>query len=248
MSDTAARLAALDRNVSDLLAECDRTQENSGAILDRWEFQALSPEAQQAAARARNLRAVNEWCHLPEPGITAVRRLATTPPLWELVGERGTARLTSTQVAEWRYAKVKIADATGRVPDLAGGKWSLVWSALLGAAEDVDMGEVGTERGQVREWLSSYLGMRSLEESVEEAISERNPYRDGSDVCVFSTDLLTHLRTMHHERIDAKQLAVMMRSAGVHPEQKGVHRGERKTSTTIYRLGPELHEYDCPDE
>lgn len=241
----AARLAALGRDPLDLIAECDRTQETSEAVLDRWEFEALPLDEQQAHARARNLRSVNEWCHLRDPGIKAVRRLSTTPPLWELEGKLGTARVTSTQLAEWRYAKVKIADVTGQVPGVAGMKWSTVWSALLNAAEDVDMGEVGTERGQVREWLSSYLGRRAVADSAENATSggERDPYRDGEDVCVFSTDLLTHLRTVHHERIDAKQLAVMMRSAGVHPEQKSVHRGDHKTTTTVYRLGLDLHEH-----
>lgn len=245
---TAERLAALNRTSHELFAELDRTpQESSDAVLSRWEDEALTAEERAARLVAEHLRLVNVWCQL-DPGLTGVRRLSTTPPMWLLIGKDSTARATSTQLAEWRYAKVKLWDATGQVPELVEtavpGKaavpirWAKVWKALGNAAEAVDLGELGTERGQVREWLNSYFAGRPAPNTDKPTdATERHPYTDGGRLHVFATELLTHLRSVLKERITSKELRLLMHAADVeHDKINLTNTDGGPTSSTIYRL------------
>lgn len=230
MSGIVERLAALKRDAAEVFEESQRTGELVEAVLERWEEEALPAEA--------HLELVNAWLCLKKPGLTAVRRLMTTPPYWELVGARGIARVTSSQLAEWRYAKVKISDATGQVAERPK-KWDPVWRAITNAAEDVDLGPLGTEAGQASEWIRAYLNWQSIQPSLATAAGMRQPHRiDESTVAIFATDLLKYLRRDLHERLDPKQLAVMLRAAGVSSRQVTVptdhDEGERRTTATVY--------------
>jgi hypothetical protein len=241
----AARLAALDRDPLDLIAECEQTQENADAVLLRWERDALPPEERARRLLAEHLRLVNYWCQL-DPGLTGVRRLSTTPPTWELIGPAGTARATSSQIAEWRYAKVKLWDATGQVPELIEQgtpprpmKWARVWKALADAAEAVELGDLGTDSGQVREWLSGYRDDRHVVGALAEVDDgcRSVPYREDGHVHVFSTDLLQWLRTARSERINPKELRLLLHGAGVEHVKVNVRTADGSpSSTTVYRL------------
>lgn len=245
---TAERLAVLGRDPFALLAEVEETQTSAEDVLARWEDEALPADERARRLVAEHLRLVNLWCQLREPGLIGVQRLSTTPPMWLLIGSDSTARATSAQLAEWRYAKVKLWDATGQVPELVETalsgkppvpiKWAKVLKALSHAAEAVDLGDLGTDTGQVREWINSYRAVRAgVEDDRPTDNAQRWPYRHGGHVHVFSTDLLHHLRTALGERINSKELRLLMHAAGAeHDKINLANIDGSPTSTTVYRL------------
>lgn len=145
-------------------------------------------------------------------------------------------------------ARSRSATPQGQAPaDLPRGKGTTVWKALLNASVDVNVGDLGTENGQAAEWISAYLFHAAIETDRADATPDRRPYWDGEDICIFATTLLAHLRDVRHERIDDKQLALMMRGAGARHERVNIRSDGRGTTTTVYRLAPSLHGQDPAD-
>jgi hypothetical protein len=208
-------------------------------VLTLWEEEALPPEV--------HLGRVNKLLRLKDPGLIAVHRLSTTPPLYQLVGAHGTSRLTTAQLAEGRYCRVKIADATRQVPGaLPRGTWPKIWDALMKAAIERNVGPLGTEAGQVAEWVGEYLNARG-EPAMKrtDSVYPRAPYWEGDVVCVFATDFLTFLRDALKERIDSKQLALVMDAADATHKTVGTSSG---STTTVYRLPSALHRLAKPSQ
>lgn len=251
---TVDRLAALGKTPADLTAElCDDSRPDNGSkdeILRRWEREAETPED----ARARHLSIVNDAVFFdtddPDfPGLLGVDRLSTSPPLFQLRGKYATARLTSNQLAEQRYCKVKIADATRQVPrTMKATEWRDVWRHLMAAADDLDVGALATEAGQVADWLSDYITPATTYPTRTAAVEHRAPYVDGNDVCVFATSLHAFIRSdrIGEKRLSAKELAVMMNGAGATAQQVTLTVDGRRTTTNVYRVPPALHGLGTP--
>lgn len=233
MSTTiSSRLAALGKTPDDLFAESAITGEANDTILERWEGTSTNP--------AIHLRFINDQCHI-DPPITAVRRINTSPPLWELDGPLGTTRLTTNQLGEARYAKIKIAEITGRVPVLARGfKWDTVFQAFINAASNVEVADLGSDASLLAEWLGSYLEHAPIVASLDEAAPMRCPYANGDTVTVFSTSLRQHIEHVCRDKVTRQDLAVLMRTAGADHDTVFFKDGGR-TSARVFHLGPDLH-------
>lgn len=248
------RLSRLGRTFEQL-ADAMATQGlNAEWILKQWELDELPEEERRAVLRPENLRLLNHSLKLKEPGIEAVRRLSTDPPSWEIVGEEGTARATSSQLAEFRYAKVKIADATGQVPELLelGNppkpiKWARMWRALQDAAERVDVGDLGTDRGVTLEALAGYHRDRPPlprgdggGEFDHFVLARRSSIEPDGSLTVYATDFLHWRRAARQDRITAKELAVEFHGIGAHPLTEHVTLDGRRTTISAYRLPQEV--------
>lgn len=246
MNPQQQRLDALNRTTDDLFAEAENTGDKPSVILTRWEDESTPIEA-------RSLRFINEHCHLTiddDPkriGLTAVRRLNTTPVLWEIVGDLGTTVATTTQLAELRHMKGRIVDVTGRVPTLVKGfKWDVIFQAFVNAATNVDVGDLGTDAGQLREWLNTYFDFATVYPDLDSLKKDGNgtydAYADGPDVMVFATRLRAHIeRPPSGDKITNKELAVQMRALLGEPAKPHITRNGRDTTANAYRVPPAVH-------
>lgn len=230
-TDLAQRLAVVGRSAEELMTRVADGSMSVEEVLSGWE---------RGPSPAASLELANRWCQLSPPGVTAVRKLLTAPPTWVIEGATGAAHATTAQLAEFRYCKVKIIEATGQVPTpVERGRvaWDKVLRALVAAAEDVEVGPEARD-GLGWSWVEAYVDAKGVspdEASHVDALDGRLPYVSSGHLHVFSSDLLHWLRTARGDRIDDKRLAVILHAAGGECVKRSSGNGADKTTHSVWR-------------
>ena len=168
--------------------------------------------------------------------IERIVRFVADPPQFRLIMPEGSIDLGGAEtILEARKLRAKIAGVSKiLIERFKGDRWDPIAQAILKASEDEDLGADSTADGIVGEWLSEYLRQNRPLEDRQQAIGLRAPFMTSEGtVLLFLSSLQQWLAFYRSERLNRKQLGILLRSAGCSPKTVA-YQTEAGASTSTY--------------
>lgn len=140
---------------------------------------------------------------------------------YSLVLASGTDLLigTAADVLKQSSFRVRLLESVGVIlPQMKPRAWESVVTALTQLREVLSNPE-GSRKGQVSDWLGSYLNSVSIEDSkvcssLGAVIMDNRPLRKGSMIYIHAGHLMRHVMFAQQDRVGKRQLSGMLRVAG----------------------------------
>jgi hypothetical protein len=105
----------------------------------------------------------------------------------------------------------------------------------------VDAGEEATDRGMVLGWLYAYFAVTQVRPYDDSTLVDFSPFVEDGKVYMFLPGLRKWLGLTQGEKLSGKSMGHLLRMAGAEPVTKNFTVRDRKTSRSLWVLGPELH-------
>ena len=263
---TAAAMAGWsDQEIIDLIVAHRRHHKDEKAIKHLGYYVNTLKRARAAAARAMADDMYSDLSALKEEGAPAdeIRQKAleylsamfgvrilrlvkytSEPPVFRLETERGGIMLGGSDVIlNQSQFRRRVFDATGVVIDeFKRKKWHEIAQAIHDACVVEQVGEDATERGQVREWLLTYLSERAPLDSVDEALEQQWPYVQNGAVYIFGSEFRTWLHQRLNTKLSPQAMGAVLRAFGCKPEVLAVRvdGGKGRSTRQVWRVNPDL--------
>lgn len=175
--------------------------------------------------------------------ITAVRRYLSEPPQFEVVvaGQKVRVGDINGIISQTEFRKAVAGATKVVVPTKKSDRWNKDCQIMLDCAEDIDVGDEGTEEGLVRSWLDLYLEENKPCMDAESGCKMRRPFIapwNGEDrVHLFASGLREWLLA-RQERYEENELLVMLRRYGCPYRRYNIKFPDREkvTSRGVYVL------------
>lgn len=167
--------------------------------------------------------------------IDRIVKYTTDPPNYRLETNCGSINLGEVEnlIEQTRFRRKVAAAADKIIPPQSKIEWGITSQLLLDACEHMDAGDDATETGLMKTWFIQYLSEKRVSDQAEDAVMHRRPfYKDGM-VHIFSVDFASWLVLSFRERVQQKQLGVMLRNFGAEP--KNVRVGNRVVSVWKFK-------------
>lgn len=149
-------------------------------------------------------------------------------------------------IAKQEAFRLKMLDLAGhQIPRFKAAEWDKISQRLRDACEEIDVGEDGTEEGQLRQWLDFYLEDNRPCRS-EDAVKMRLPvmYDELDGQIMIQLDAFqVWLKNKYGEVQSRIALGRMLRMNGAIPYTLGVEIEGKKTTRSVWRLP--RHVEDC---
>ena len=168
--------------------------------------------------------------------VRRILKFVTDPPQYRLVLESGTIHLGGVEsILNSSKFRAAIAAVSGTlIQRFNGTRWDPVAQAILQAVEELDLGADSSAEGLVGEWLGDYLAQHRPVEDRNEAIPIRMPFFDPEGLAAFFLpEFKTWLKFHRDETLGRRQIATLLRSAGVVPKTVAFVRETDNHKTTV---------------
>jgi len=168
--------------------------------------------------------------------VRRVLKFLSDPPQFRLVLEEGTIHLGGVEaILTSSKFRASIAAVSGHlIQRFNGARWDPVAQAILQAVEELDLGADSSAEGLVSEWLSDYLAQHRPSEDRSEAVPIRMPFLDPDGLpAFFLPEFKTWLKFHRDETLGRRQIATLLRTAGVQPRAVAYVRDSDNHKTTI---------------
>lgn len=190
--------------------------------------------SEQADARTEALKALSAVLHVE---VVRVIKYLSEPAVWRLVTPGGEITLgEAAEVLTAKKMKQKLYEVAGVVlPDIKQPKWDKVALLIQKVVDDEALPSEATDAGQVRAWLADFLSHRQPvnRDEVEET---DHPFYDGDEIVIFSNSFRQWLKQFEGERINNKELGVLLRLSGAqHAAEHLIVQGKR-TTRSVWRI------------
>lgn len=169
--------------------------------------------------------------------ITAVRRYLSEPPQFEIIIAGQNVRVGDINgiIGQTEFRKAVAGATKVVIPTKKSDRWNKDCQVLLDCAEDIDVGDEGTEEGMVRAWLAQYMEENRPVRDIEGACRMRSPFIasfQGEEWVHVSTGGLRDWLLLRQEHYKERELAVMLRRYGCPYRRYNIKFTDSDTPTT----------------
>ncbi len=178
--------------------------------------------------------------------IERIIKYRADPPTYTLEVNRDGKTITVTLgnvenlIMQRKFRNHLAATADILVLDIGKSQWEKRVQLMLDAAEEKDLGDVGTPSEEVSAWMNEYLDGHQPSPSalMQEAIAAKTPYWHSGFLC-FSLNAFTQwLNQSYGERVTLRDVARFLRMAGYEQYTQATQaRGDHAASTrSVWRI------------
>jgi hypothetical protein len=154
-------------------------------------------------------------------GFSFVRiiKYAAADPLYYLVcGDQRISLGDVDGLIIQRRLRSRVAALLGvYMPEISGKKWQRVAQMLLDMCEEESLGDANTEGGLVSMWLREYLANSPQMSNLEEAASDRLPFKQEDGLYIFLDQFRFWLSVTRAEHPTLKTLGAYLRAINCEP-------------------------------
>lgn len=119
------------------------------------------------------------------------------------------------------------------LPAFKPALWTSIVQALIDVCQD-DVIADQTESGRIDSWVEGYIDFQPPYETIEAAVSYRNPFwRDGG-LCIFGDNFHSWLLMHRHESLTSRELGSMLRKQGWDLKTIAVQIQKKRTSRSVW--------------
>lgn len=123
---------------------------------------------------------------------------------------------------------------TGKVlPAFKPNLWTSIVQALVDVVQD-DVIADQTEEGRLKSWIDGYRDAEPPFETIEAAVTYRNPFWRDDQLCVFGDNFHGWLLTHRHESLSYRELASLVRKQGWDLRTVGVQIQKKRTTRSVW--------------
>ena len=169
--------------------------------------------------------------------IVSIVKYVSDPPQYRLILEEGPIHLGGVEnIINSAKFRAAIAAISGRlIPRFKAERWDPVAQAILNAVETLDLGADSSAEGLVLEWVTEYLTSHRPTEERGDAIQIREPFVDADGKgAFFLSQFKTWLAFHRDEKLSRRQLATMLRTAGLLPRTQSYRRPSDGISSSVH--------------
>lgn len=190
----------------------------------------IHPSATQGAtgedSRALALQALSERFGIP---IDDIVRVGGSEPYYRFHSGGCRVDIEATQIgSQWAWRRAMIA-VTQRVPRKIGQKADPGWDAylqqMLDLARQIDPGEEGTQRGELREWVRTYAESHKAVPLGEPSSRPRDPRLEDGHLLVSLDEVATFVGLEFNSRVNRKRIAQLFSEEGFSSDRYRVEWG-----------------------
>jgi hypothetical protein len=169
--------------------------------------------------------------------IVSIVKYVSDPPQYRLILEEGPIHLGGVEnIINSAKFRAAIAAISGRlIPRFKAERWDPVAQAILNAVETLDLGADSSAEGLVLEWVTEYLTSHRPTEERVDAIQIREPFVDADGkAAFFLSQFKTWLAFHRDEKLSRRQLATMLRTAGLQPRTQSYRRPADGAGSSVH--------------
>ena len=169
--------------------------------------------------------------------LVSIIKYVSDPPQYRLILEEGPIHLGGVDnIINSSKFRAAIAAISGRlIPRFKGDQWDPVAQAILNAVEEQDLGADSSAEGLVLEWVTEYLTSHRPSDERMDAIQIREPFIDPDGrAAFFLSQFKTWLSFHRDEKLTRRQLATMLRTAGLTPRTQSFRRAVDGMSSSVH--------------
>lgn len=191
---------------------------------------APKPGETQEQARTRNLAIISETFGVK---LTGIKKFTSDPPEYSLETERGNITLKGVDklVSQTQFRYVMAAACGIAIRNYKADEWRVLVQTLLNCCEEMDVGDSGSESGEMRMILFDYLQDSKIQ-NKEQAVKRRTPFVMDNKIHVFGLSLQTWMRTKLMGGKGLKEIGRQLTQAGA--KACRLHATINGMKTTIY--------------
>ena len=169
--------------------------------------------------------------------IVSIIKYVSDPPQYRLILEDGPIHLGGVanilNPSKFREAIAAVSNQVIR--RFRGEQWDPIAQAILNAVEEQDLGADSSAEGLVAEWLTEYLISHRPSEERVDAIQVQQPFIDPDGVAAFFLSQFKQWLGFHRdEKMSRKQIATMLRTAGLEPRTVSFRRPGDGTGSSVH--------------
>ncbi len=165
--------------------------------------------------RAAGLEAIREKFRVP---LSKIQRVAGAQPRYRLHANSSVVEIDAKHLINQGKFRQAVFSVARELPDRVGKKddpgWDY-WVELMDkVAEDIEPGEDATIRGELRAWLTDYLGQARVRPPGQEGPSNCPRQDDDGLIYLHLQRFLAHLRGQLSKHLSQQEMAQRLAAAG----------------------------------
>lgn len=131
----------------------------------------------------------------------------------------------------------KVAEATGVLFwPIKAEKWQSVAQALLDLCETTSAGNDTSNRGQVKNWVCSYLEQHTPLYDPNDAFEVKKPFYFKDSLYFFGPELRKYVGMFLHDIINPKAMGIMLREYGFKPLDMNFKKSDKWVSRSVWKI------------
>ena len=169
--------------------------------------------------------------------IVSIIKYVSDPPQYRLILEEGPIHLggVANIINSTKFREAIAAVSNTLIPRFRGDRWDPIAQAILNAVEEQDLGADSSAEGLVAEWLTEYLTSHRPSEERVDAIQIQQPFLDPDGVATFFLSAFKQWLGFHRdEKMSRRQIATMLRTAGLQPRTVSFRRPGDGTGSSVH--------------
>jgi hypothetical protein len=188
------------------------------------------PDETPEQRRERSLNIVSDTFGVK---VTGIKKFNSDPPEYSLSTERGVITLKGVDklVSQTQFRYVMAAACGVAIRNYKSEEWRLLVQTLLNCCEEVDVGDMGSEAGEMKMLVFDYLQDTKITDK-EIAVKRRTPFENKGRINIYALHLQTWMRTKLFTNKGLKEIGRQLTQMGA--EANRVPATINGIKTTIY--------------
>lgn len=186
-------------------------------------------------ARAGTIKKIHDtpsgWATAEDFAETQIVRYDSSPPSYRAAIEDSTLSFGPVDgITDQKKLRNTIAAATGQLPATQKGDiWDDIVNTMLSTVQQDTAGPESTEQGQCIQWIDGYLHSATVHSNKEDGKTAGEPWTEDGETFISGAAFRRWIAFNLGDKIDSKQLAIMLKNIGAIPIRGTWKLPERKT-------------------